>query len=730
MLPFLFFLGIFNYADGADHILDENKTLLVTPTPIYTPISPTINVSKASPSSHIVSTFRGLYDVTASFYDDVQLAPTSFILSRPYMKNAIDFDLRCYDEVWPYPSCKFTPELSSGVTYSIRWAGKLWVPSSGAYTFMLSNVDDGMRLQIDGEHIVDKGWNYPAPDQSSTPQTILLSKGQHAISIDYEQRPRYIASAQLCWSGPEFTDEMIPINHHSFQVDSIRIIPEESLETASIKDFISFNTFDIEIIGSGPIPPNAVATTITALTTDRVTEMDIAYIRSLGTSYIYKTNNIDISTIVNYPSALSASVLAYDEDKVDFEVAERTLGYLRLPKERQLGTAWAIGANENTDRIPQASRLFMQSAGFENIEVAITLDIPSSALPAYSFVKNQAKVFFYFGHGLHNDNYLFIQPTEKAATPFYPDAIENHWLDVDIAMLFGCSVLEIGDYNNWWDESECPTPPDELPLLSPGLAWIDNPGPEIWLGFQDTAPSIGENAGEDAIYMWATSYARHGMKPIVAWQQATQNTSKFRAAVAVDKENYYFWKEWCLFGQKPCRDAWGKFCVKHVATYRWMRVPLSQARSGQVGLNAFVVPAAARTLDMNIYDSENRQLGSNYDNRRDVQIPNAIFSQQELTSDSNIKTSLASIYDASSTKTYTLTLTGRANDTLNLFVEIPDCQERALYHATFITIPITADTTFILPLNTKDFSLIANNDMKIAPTALWTSPLSLSSCQQ
>jgi hypothetical protein len=98
--------------------------------------------------------YRGMYNLTASFYDNVGLDPASFLLSLPYT-GTIDFCLTCFGQNPPFPSCKLIPELSAGNYYSVRWEGQLWLPVSGAYTFNLSNVDDGVRLFIDGAEVVD-----------------------------------------------------------------------------------------------------------------------------------------------------------------------------------------------------------------------------------------------------------------------------------------------------------------------------------------------------------------------------------------------------------------------------------------------------------------------------------------------------------------------------------------------------------------------------------------------
>lgn len=146
----------------------------------------------------------------ATYYDDSHLNPASELLTRPE-STPIDFYLACWGEEWPFEGCKLIDELSDGAYYSVRWQSRLLVPATGDYTFDLANVDDGARLYIDGAPIIDKGWNWPDPDVHASPQTIHLEAGWHPITIDYEQRPAYVASLQVRWSGPDFADEVIPM---------------------------------------------------------------------------------------------------------------------------------------------------------------------------------------------------------------------------------------------------------------------------------------------------------------------------------------------------------------------------------------------------------------------------------------------------------------------------------------------------------------------------------------
>jgi hypothetical protein len=132
------------------------------------------------------------------------------LLTTPYT-TPIDFRLECFGEPFPSLGCELIAELADGANWSARWQGTLIVPSDGDYTFRFANVDDGARLILDGNEIVDNGWYFPNPNQRPSPQVVSLTAGEHDIIIHYEQRVPGAASLQVRWAGPTFADEVIPM---------------------------------------------------------------------------------------------------------------------------------------------------------------------------------------------------------------------------------------------------------------------------------------------------------------------------------------------------------------------------------------------------------------------------------------------------------------------------------------------------------------------------------------
>jgi len=90
--------------------------------------------------------------------------------------------------------------------FSVRWTGKLYVPEDDEYTFYLDDLDDGGRLWIDGELVIDR-WFIQRSDSASRPRH--LRKGIHDIKLEYCQGPEWMCSIVLSWKGSSFGKEVI-----------------------------------------------------------------------------------------------------------------------------------------------------------------------------------------------------------------------------------------------------------------------------------------------------------------------------------------------------------------------------------------------------------------------------------------------------------------------------------------------------------------------------------------
>ena len=81
--------------------------------------------------------------------------------------------------------------------YAIRFRAALDVPETGTYTFHLTS-DDGSRLLVDGDEVVDNGGAHGTEEKS---ETLELEAGVHAITVEYFQAGGGSALS-VEWEGP------------------------------------------------------------------------------------------------------------------------------------------------------------------------------------------------------------------------------------------------------------------------------------------------------------------------------------------------------------------------------------------------------------------------------------------------------------------------------------------------------------------------------------------------
>jgi hypothetical protein len=102
-----------------------------------------------------------------------------------------------------------TNNLGQVAYFGIRWTGRIYIPTTGSYTFY-TDSDDGIRLWIDdvqGAPAIDN-WTLHAGTEDTT--TMTLNGGSfYNVKIDYFENAGY-SQAELRWSGPSITKALIP----------------------------------------------------------------------------------------------------------------------------------------------------------------------------------------------------------------------------------------------------------------------------------------------------------------------------------------------------------------------------------------------------------------------------------------------------------------------------------------------------------------------------------------
>jgi hypothetical protein len=82
--------------------------------------------------------------------------------------------------------------------FAIRATSSLTVNTTGKHFFKL-NADDGAKLYIDGQLVVDNDGQHA---EKAVVGSINLTKGQHDIVVEYFQGPRYHIALELFWKTP------------------------------------------------------------------------------------------------------------------------------------------------------------------------------------------------------------------------------------------------------------------------------------------------------------------------------------------------------------------------------------------------------------------------------------------------------------------------------------------------------------------------------------------------
>lgn len=133
------------------------------------------------------ATFVETTGFSAEYYDNIDLS--SLVLSRA--DAAIDFDWGTGS-----PGAAVGPD-----TFSARWTGTVVPQFTETYTFYTVS-DDGMRLWVNGNPLIDN-WTNHAPTENTA--TIALTAGQsYSIKLEYFENGGG-AVAKLHWSSPSLT---------------------------------------------------------------------------------------------------------------------------------------------------------------------------------------------------------------------------------------------------------------------------------------------------------------------------------------------------------------------------------------------------------------------------------------------------------------------------------------------------------------------------------------------
>jgi uncharacterized delta-60 repeat protein len=91
-------------------------------------------------------------------------------------------------------------------TFSVRWTGQILAPTTGRYTFYTTS-DDGARLTINGQRIIDK--LVPQASTEWSGSIDLVAGQKYSFTMEYFDRYGG-ALAKLQWAGPGISKQVVP----------------------------------------------------------------------------------------------------------------------------------------------------------------------------------------------------------------------------------------------------------------------------------------------------------------------------------------------------------------------------------------------------------------------------------------------------------------------------------------------------------------------------------------
>lgn len=102
------------------------------------------------------------------------------------------------------------PAFDKGLVdnFSVRWSGHLMAREAGLYTLGL-NVDDGARLWIDGQLVIDQWQEHVGEDLA---QVRLPAMRRVAIKVEYREIAQD-ARLKLLWSSPSLHRQIVPADN-------------------------------------------------------------------------------------------------------------------------------------------------------------------------------------------------------------------------------------------------------------------------------------------------------------------------------------------------------------------------------------------------------------------------------------------------------------------------------------------------------------------------------------
>lgn len=125
------------------------------------------------PYTELLPGFKRMKPVGTIYTNTLQVTPRNFVQGFPGVTGQFEW-------------------------FAIRYTGRFWIETAGRYQFRVLS-DDGSKLWIDGELLVDNDGTHPP---ESIEGSAVLSRGVHDLRLDYFQGPRAHVALVLSIAGP------------------------------------------------------------------------------------------------------------------------------------------------------------------------------------------------------------------------------------------------------------------------------------------------------------------------------------------------------------------------------------------------------------------------------------------------------------------------------------------------------------------------------------------------
>ncbi|MGI9332597.1 MAG: LamG-like jellyroll fold domain-containing protein, partial [Gammaproteobacteria bacterium] len=137
------------------------------------------------------------------------------------------------------------PGVADADTFAVRWTGQIDVTTPGLQRFFLGS-DDGSRLFIDNQLVVDNRGLHPFVEQSGT---VELSAGLHDIRVEFFENFG-AAGVQLSWDPPGAVGKQLVPNDVLFRDarDVFRVVTDSNV-------ILDGFTGEVRAIGAGDVTP-------------------------------------------------------------------------------------------------------------------------------------------------------------------------------------------------------------------------------------------------------------------------------------------------------------------------------------------------------------------------------------------------------------------------------------------------------------------------------------------